>query len=790
MFRNYFLTAWRNLTRNKAYSVLNILGLSIGMAVALLIGLWVTYQYSFDRFFSDYRRVYAAHLRYTRNGERHQMSSSALPLSAALKKDIAGIEYAAHTDWMGAHGVVAGKNKVYLSGAMAEGDFFKIFPCTIIKGSLAYPQTNLYTIVLTQSTAKALFGEENPIGRNVRIDDTHDLVVTTVIRDLPANSTLSFGFVVPFEYKAQSDSGVAESVNNWNNNSFQTFVTLRPGVSYAQIEPGLKTILDRYIPDSKAFKEEVFLQPMKDWHLYSDFKDGYVDGGFIEYVRLFGLIGILVLLIACINFMNLSTARSEKRAREVGVRKAVGSQRSDLIAQFLIESLVITAIAAGFALVLTQLVLPSFNLLTSSNIVVPWDRPLFWAVMAAYVLITGLLAGSRPAFYLSSFQPVKVLKGSIMVGRAGTWPRKVLVVLQFSCSIALIISTFLIYQQVQYAKDRPSGYNSDRLVMSDGSADLDRSYPALHDELMKSGLVETMTRSSSFVTGMWNWSVIQEWPGRRPNESLLMGTVDIGEDYFKTMGMQMAAGRSFSEVYAADSSSVVLNEAAVKQMRLKDPVNQIIVWRLTPHRIIGVVRDALMGNPYNAAIPTVFGYNPAEAHNITYRLARNAGPTALAQLNAIFNRYNPAFPFQYHFVDASYAQKFGLEVLVGKLAALFAGLAIFISCLGLFGLAAYTAEQRTREIGIRKVLGASVSRLWLLLSRDFLVLVLVSCLVASPVAYYMLHQWLHKYSYRITIGPGVFLIAAAMALLITVVTVSFQAIRAALVNPTRSLRSE
>jgi putative ABC transport system permease protein len=789
MFRNYFLTAWRNLARNKAFSVLNILGLSIGMAVALLIGLWVHYQYSFDRFFPEYQRVYQAHIRYTINGERAQMSATPMPLSAALRNDIPGIQYAVHTDWINSHGLVAGKNKVFLPGVIAEGDFFRIFRCEALKGNLNNALKGTYSIVLTESTAKALFGDEDALNKTVRIDNTHDLVVAAVIRDLPGNATLSFDYVVPFDYWVQTDSWVKGLTTNWNNNTFQTFVALQPGVSYAKVEPGLQAILDKYTPRSS--KQVIFLQAMKDWHLYSDFKDGYVSGGFIEYVKLFGLIGLLVLLIACVNFMNLSTARSEKRAREVGVRKAMGSRRQHLILQFLVESIVLTSAAAATALALTALVLPSFNLLTGNPVVIPWGNVYFWIIMGVYVLLTGVLAGSRPAFYLSSFEPVKVLKGVITAGPAAAWPRKILVVLQFTCSIALIISTFLIYQQVQYARNRPTGYDASRLVMTGGSADLSRQYPALRDELMGSGLVGSITTSNSFVTGLWNWSNIQNWSGRMPDESLSMATVYIGDDYFKTMGMQLLAGRGYTGHYIGDSSDIILNEAAVKRMRLKDPVGQLITWHMTPHRVIGVVKDALMLSPYDPATPTLFNYRPDEAGNITFRLSKRVNvSTAIARLNGLFSKYNPAFPFLYTFADDTYAQKFGMEVLIGKLAALFAGLAIFISCLGLFGLAAYMAEQRTREIGIRKVLGASVAQLWLLLSKDFLALVLVSCIVASPLAYYFLHGWLQKYDYRITIGPWVFVVAAGMALLITLATVSFQAIRGALVNPTRSLRSE
>ena len=792
MFRNYFLTAWRNLVNNKTYSALNILGLSVGMAIALLIGLWVQYQFSYDRFYANYKQVYKAHIGFTRNGERLQIDATCLPMSAALKKDIPGILYAAHTDYMQHHGLVYKENKVYLPGAMAEADFFKIFPCVPVKGDPGKALSGTYSIVLTESAARSLFNNEDPIGKDVRIDNEHDLTVAAVIKDVPANSTLQFSFVVPFEYLVQANDWVRKFSTSWNNNSFQTFVALQPNVAYAQIEPKLKGFMNKYVADARQSRSEVFLQPMKDWHLYGEFKDGVVSGGFIEYVRLFSIIGVLVLLIACVNFMNLSTARSERRAREVGVRKAIGSRRQDLIAQFLVESLVITFFAAMVSVLLVQLALPSFNLLTRASVAIPWGNVLFWAAMTGYVLLTGLLAGSRPAFYLSSFQPVKVLKGATGVGKAAALPRKILVVLQFSCSIALIISTFLIYQQIQYAKDRPTGYDSDRLVMTNGSPDLTRNYAALRDEMLGSGLVESVTRSNSFVTSLSSWWIIQDWSGRLPNEVLSLPNVSTDDDYFKTMGMQLVAGRNFAGDYATDSGYVILNEAAVKRMRFKDPINQVLSWNLTSHlKVIGVVKDALMQSPFNAAAPTFFTYNPAGASNITYRLSRKTdAPTAMARLGAIFNKYNPSSPFLYHFVDQVYADKFTLEVLVGRLAALFAGLAIFISCLGLFGLAAYVAEQRTREIGIRKVLGATVGQLWLLLSKDFIALVMISCVVASSVAWYFLHEWLQKYKYRITIGPGVFLVAAAMALFITVVTISFQAIKGALANPTRSLRSE
>jgi len=797
MFRNYFLTAWRNLQRNKAYSALNIIGLSIGMAVALLIGLWVEYQYSYDRFLPNHDLVAQVHMRFLRNGDADQMSATPYGLSDELRKEIPGIQYTAHTDWMGDHDLLVGEKKVFISGAQAEADFFKIFPYPVVKGSLAGALDEPYSIVLTETTARSLFGDADAIGKPVRFDNENNLIVKAVIADLPANSTFSFNYVVPFSYYvlAREWVGKAARSGNWDNKSFQTFVKFQPNVNLQQLAPKLTALVKKYSPDDyRVAKTEIFFHPMTAWHLYSDFKNGKQDGGFIEYVRLFSVIGVLVLLIACINFMNLATARSEKRAREVGVRKAIGSQRRDLIIQFLIESLVITAFAACLCLLIVQLAIPAFNNLTTSSIRVPYGSPFFWSLVAGYVLVTGLLAGSRPALYLSSFRPVSVLKGNFRAGRNAALPRKLLVVLQFTCSVALIISTLLIYQQVQYVKQRPTGYDADRLVLIDGSDDrtLSQNYPALRNELQATHLVSSVTRSSSPINQLWSWTGIKSWSGQNPGETLGLAEVDISDDYFKTMGMQLVSGHGFSGNPGADSLHVILNEAAVRRMRYKDPIGQVINLYDQDRKIkvIGVAKDALMQNPFNPAEPTMFLYNPA-AGAIAFRLAPDAEVhSAMQKLGAIFSRYNPAYPFLFHFADDSYAQKFNLEVLVGALSGLFAGLAIFISCLGLFGLAAYMAEQRTREIGIRKVLGASVAHLWLLLTKDFIVLVAVSCVIASPVAFYFMHNWLEKYNYRITIGPGIFLLAAAVALAITILTISFQAVRGATANPTRSLRSE
>ena len=533
----------------------------------------------------------------------------------------------------------------------------------------------------------------------------------------------------------------------------------------------------------------IILEPLEDWHLYANFENGKPVAGFIEYVRIFGLIGILILLIACINFINLTTARSEKRAKEVGIRKAIGSGKKELIFQFLIESVLLTCISFIFSILFVQLALPSFNTLTGSQIKIPYTNAEFWIIALGCVLVTALAAGSRPAFYLSSFNPTKVLKTNIQPGKSATLPRKILVVLQFSCSIALIISTFIIYQQVQHAKNRPSGYDKNRLMMTDMNEDLIQNYPAIGNEIRQKGIADLITTSSNYVTSGGNHRDVDDWPGKKPGESVNMGYIHVTENYFRTLGMTMKEGRIFSG--NSDTLNVIFNEAAVKLLRLNNPINQVITNMDTRFKIIGVVKDALMASPFAPADPTIFTYETTAQHVMLYRLSPDIKTQdAIAGLSAIFNKYNPAYPFTYTFADESYAAKFNLEVLIGKLAGLFAVFAIFISCLGLFGLAAYTAEQRTKEIGIRKVLGASIPQVWVLLSKDFILLVLLSCFIASPVALYFLNNWLQKYDYRISISPFVFISAGFAAMMITIVTISFQSVKAAMANPVTSLRSE
>jgi ABC-type antimicrobial peptide transport system permease subunit len=790
MIKNYLKIAWRNILSNKIYSALNILGLAAGMAVALIIGLWVQFQYSFDKSLPNYEQLYQVRRNFNSNGETLTFSSTSLKLADALRNSIPEIEYVAESDWGESHGLMVGNKKLYMNGQQIGGDFLKMFAYPLIEGNANSALHDPYSIVLTQSTAKALFGDENPINKTVRVDNQHDLKVTGVLKDLPANSSLQFKYLIPFSYMEQTRDYVKrQRAGSFDNNSYQQYVKLKPGITYAQVAHKISDIEKSEPNSTNAKNSSVILQPLKDWHLYNEYKNGVADSGFIDYVHIFSLIGVLVLLIACINFVNLSTARSEKRAKEVGVRKAIGSQRKDLIFQFLTESTLITVISFFFSLLFVQLALPAFNLLAGTSVSIPLGNVVFWLFMIGCVLFTGLLAGSKPAFYLSSFNPVKVLKGTFSGGKSNSLSRRVLVVVQFSCSIALIISTVIIYKQIHYAKDRPTGYNISNLMATDMNDDLGRNYVALKNELLRSGLVQSVTTASAPATDVNSHGDITYWPGKYPGETVEMGYIGISDDYFKTLGMQLQEGRNFISNYKPDTSNAILNEAAVKRLRLKDPVNQVLTFGVQHIKIIGVVKNALMISPFAAADPTVFYLG--NGGNLMYRLSSNTNThDAVAKLTAIFNKYNPAFPYTYRFVDDDYNRKFNLEVLIGKLSGIFAGLAIFISCLGLFGLAAYVAEQRTKEIGIRKVLGATVTQVWVLLSKDFIMLVVISCVLASPIAFYFLQNWLHKYDYHIKLGSGVFILSALAAILITLCTISFQAIKAALANPVNSLRSE
>jgi putative ABC transport system permease protein len=583
----------------------------------------------------------------------------------------------------------------------------------------------------------------------------------------------------------------------WGNNSFQIYVQLKDGISVEQANTQIKNAVLTHFKGNammeKTIRPEIFLHPMAKWQLYNEINDqGKSVGGFIRYVRLFGIFGLVVLLIACINFMNLSTARSEKRAKEVGVRKAMGSVREQLIGQFLSESLLISFFSLILALCVVMLSLPHFNKLTEKEMSLQLANPIFWLVMIAFTILTGLLAGSYPALYLSSFNPVRVLKGTLRAGKSASLPRQILVVIQFTFSIALMIGTIIIYQQIQHGKNRPVGFNNQGLISVDFSRDLDKNYTPLRDELLASGMVTSVCKMSSPPTDIYSNNAGWEWPGSKPDEkTAIFSTIATSYDYIKTMGIKLKAGRDFSKEFASDSSGVILNEAAVKRMNLKDPINQPLKWNDRQLKVLGVVPDMQMESPFKSVSPLTIVFFPTWVNVFCFRLNPNVSASdAIKKITPIFDKYNPGFPFDYRFADEQYSKKFNYLELIGNLSLVIAVLAIFISCLGLFGLASFMAEQRTKEIGVRKVLGASVANITALLSKDFLKLVIISILLASPVAYLAMKEWLSTYQYRIEIGAGVFLAVMLAAIAIALLTVSYQAVKAALANPVKSLRTE
>ncbi|MFD2934375.1 ABC transporter permease [Spirosoma flavum] len=790
MLRNYLKIAWRNLIKQKGYSFINIAGLSVGMAVAMLIGLWVHHEYSYDKFLPNYQHLYQVRRNFNSNGDTLTFTSTSLKLADALRNQIPEIEHVAESDHMGSHGLKVGDKKIYLKGAQIEGDFLQMFQYPLVKGEASIALKDPYSIVLSESTANALFGSENPMGKIVRFDNQNDLKVTGILKDLPPNSSFQFNYLVPFSYyeATENDVRMARS-GGFGENSYQIFVKLKPSVSYAQVANKIALIEHTERNNINAMNSVVILQPLQNWHLYSTYQNGKEVGGFIEYVRMFSIIGILVVLIACINFVNLTTARSAKRAKEVGIRKSIGSQRQQLIGQFLTESFLLTLVAFLFSLLFVQCLLPAFNALIDNQLAIPYANTGFWLAILSCLLITALLAGSLPAFYLSSFQPVKVLKGTMQVGKAAAWPRKALVVAQFSCSIALILSAIIVFKQIRHAKNRPTGYDVNRLLMTNMNSELGQNFTILKDELVKNGIAENVSQSSSPATEIWWHSDLDKWPGKNAGETVEMGIIRVANDYFKTVGMTLAQGRDFRS--ENDTTSVIFNEAAIKRFRLLNPVDQIITWQGRQLKIVGIAKDALMESPFTKADPTMFVCTPGPLNVLLYRISpRLATQDALTQMTASFNKHNPSYAYSYQFADVSYAAKFKLESLIGKLAGIFAGLAIFISCLGLFGLASFMAERRTKEIGVRKVLGASILNVWGLLSKEFIYLVGISFIIATPIAYYLLSNWLQKYEYRTELSWWIFALTGLGAMAVTLLTVSFQSIKAALLDPVKSLKIE
>jgi len=784
MLKNYFKIAFRNLLRNKGFSAINISGLAVGMASAILILLWIYNEVSYDQFHKNKDYLYEAWNRGTFDGKLQCWDNTPKILGPTLKQEYPEVAEVSrqYSRW---YVTRAGEKKVSSKALVTDPSFLSMFSFPLLQGNAKTVLNNVYSIVITEKMAKKMFGTTDVMNKVISIDKDN-FTVTGILKDLPTNSSIDFEYILPWAYLIKTGG----DDNYWGNNSVQTFVQLKPNASEALANVKIKDITKKH--SNGLEEQEVFLHPITKLHLYSNFENGKISGGRIETVRLFGIIAAFILLIACINFMNLSTARSEKRAKEVGIRKVAGANRGLLIGQFIGESVIISFIAGLLALLIVQLCLPSFDKLVSKELSIPYANVLFWISAIVFVLITGFIAGSYPAFFLSSFNPATVLKGTFKKSHAAVNPRKILVVLQFSFAIILIICTLMVTQQIRYAQNRDAGYNRDQIVYVWIAGDLDKNFKSFKNELLRSNITSSVTRTASPLSFGFSdtWGI--EWQGKDPNAKIDFDRYSEDEGLVKTAGLKILQGRDMDLTnYPTDSSAMLLNESAAKAMGFRNPLGQLIRDGEDEYHIIGVVKDFLLGSPYDHAKPMIIEGSKSYFNVVHVKLdAKKSTAESLKIIEQLFKRANPDYPFEYHFIDEEYAAKFDDTQRTATLTGLFAGLTIFISCLGLFGLAAYMAENRVKEIGVRKVLGASVLNITALLSKEFLALVTISIIIASPIAWYAMHVWLQGYSYRINMQWWVFVMAGMLSVIVSLITVSFQAIKAAVANPVKSLRTE
>ena len=786
MLRSYFKTAFRNLLKRKGFTAINVAGLAIGMASAMIILLWIQHETGYDRFYPKIDRLYQVWNRDVYDGKLQCWDNTQKILAPTLKAEYPEVEDACRINWNQNLLFAYGDKRLKEEGTMTDPGFLTMFDFPMVKGNIKTALNNPQSIIITESFAKKLFGTEDPMNKTVKVDNLDNFLVTGILKDLPNNSSFSFHYVMPWSYMIKR--GWSDS--SWKNNSTNTYVLLKPNVSTETANAHIKDITIQH--SRFESKTEVFLYPMSRKRLYTRFEDGKPSGGRISSVRIIAIIASFILLIACINFMNLSTARSEKRAKEVGIRKVAGAEKSSLIAQFLIESILIALIAGILAVLIVQLCLPAFNQLTQKQLKIEWGNIYFWISTLIFILFTGVLAGSYPAFFLSSFQPIAVLKRTFKKPYALVTPRKILVILQFTFAIILIICTIIIQKQIKYAQDREPGYSRNNLAYIFLEGDIQKNYELIKNELLNSGVATGISKSSHPLTENWSdtWSV--HWQGKDEGSKTVINLFCTDGNLVKTAGMKIIQGRDIDvKNYISDSTAVVINEAALKLMKFKNPIGQIINNNKIDWHIVGVIQDFILQSPYEPIRPMVI-QGPKGWFNVIHLKYNDKNSIAqnLAKAELIFKKYNPEYPFRSEFVDEQYARKFSDEQQIRTLSMLFGGLTIFISCLGLFGLASYMAENRIREIGIRKVLGASVSSITTLLSKDFIKLVCIAIIIGTPIAWIAMSKWLADFQYRTNISWWIFLLAGLLSILIALFTVSFQAIRAALSNPAISLKTE
>jgi putative ABC transport system permease protein len=788
MIRNHIKIVWRNLYKNKLYSFINIGGLAIGMAVSFILLLYVYNEFSFDKYHVNDARLYKVLRNQPAAGEVSTGDDTPVQLAGVLQKDYPGIEKVARVSDRTKTLLDYNHNSLKFPLSAVDASFLDMFTIDFVKGNKHHVFDDLESIVISESAAKALFGNKDPMGQIIKYDNRKLLKVTGVMKDQPVNSSFKFKALISWNFLESDQSWIKTS--SWGNYSFKTYALVKPSTNLNALNRQLKTLIARHDPFNK--ENQMLLFPYSDWHLHSEFKNGVSVGGSIEYVRLFLFLAIGILFIACINFMNLSTARSEKRAREVGVRKVVGATRLGIIQQFLGESVIMALLSLVVALLLVTLALPYFNTLIHQDLELPYREPRMWASAILLTLGTGIVAGSYPALFLSSFKPVKVLKGLTNAGKSTLRPRQILVVTQFTFAICLILCSILIYKQISFIKDKPVGYSQTGLIETDVEGSLEKSFENFRQDAINAGAITdgALTSGSIVNNGSSTWGVM--WRGQVAGEEKLPIDQIVGTYHLvNTYGLKLLQGRDFSMARPADSAAIILNKAAVKLMKFKEPLGQLVKWQGTNRTVVGVVDDFVWGSPYDPIKPAIIGFMKGWTGGIGLRLnPKKSVSSDLAILEKVYKKYNPDYPFEYRFADETFAGKFQTERLLGTLSAWFTGLAIFISCLGLFGLASFSAEQRRKEIGVRKVLGASVSRLWFNLSKEFIVLVMISFLIGASISFYYMSGWLQKYTYHTSISIWVFVLTISISMILCLVTVSFQAIKAALSNPVKSLRSE
>ncbi|QHS57293.1 FtsX-like permease family protein [Mucilaginibacter sp. 14171R-50] len=789
MIKNYFKIAWRNIVKHKGFSLINAGGLALGMASCLLLLLYVSYHLNYDKQFNNIDNIYLVENNQPGDGKIYTFAATPRLAAATIKTEVPDAVRAVRTINYTAEGLLTYKNNSFKkSGLFADDGFFDIFSYHFVKGSAANALKSPNSIVITQKLARTLFGDEDPMNKVVKRNNQLPLKVTGVIDDVPANATFQFEFVLPWVMFEDSNPWAKDS--GWGSNFARTVVQLKDPSSLTRANSIMKNMVERH---NDGNKNQLFLYPFSRLHLYSEFVEGKSVGGMIDQIKLFITLAICILLVACVNFMNLSTARSEERAKEVGIRKAIGSNRSSLVSQFIIESVILSLLSTAVAMGIVIVSLPYFNNLLGIQLALPYNSWVTWVAILGIGLFTGVLAGSYPAFYLSSFEPIKVLKGIFKGGTSALPVRKVLVVVQFGFAVFLITATICIYRQIKFVQEKSAGFDKNNLVEIPIEGDLQKNVEVLINQLKSSGAVTNASVFSQSITENGNntWGV--SWPGKRDDETVLFDVFRAGNDFIKTAGVKLLDGREFSSANQADTAgkTVLVNESAAKVMKLKNPVGTLIKWGDTELTIVGVYKDFVWGSPYEKTRPMLTQYGGNNGATVDLRLNQTKSVSAnIETINKALKSLNPAYPPTIKFVDSDFEKKFQNEKLLATLSNLFGGLAIIISCLGLFGLAAYAAEQRVKEIGVRKVLGATVFNLTTLLSKDFLKLVGLAILLAIPFSIWLLNKWLQKFEYRIALSWWMLALAGLLTVIIAIATVSYQAIKAALANPVKSLRSE